>query len=549
MGNSGSRGSGSNGIHRESRSSENTVHKNKQHIDKSVALRQSGDYETALKSCDGALQANPKYLDGWNEKASVLMSKGQYEKAIECCDTAIKIDSTYFVAYNNKALSLTKLGKYDKAIECCNLAIQYMGVHNIAVKIEESNSLYLERLELYKDSAAKRDYLYNSSNVNGVNAFSWSIQNPTHGFAWFFEYSLKVSSTTPDNVRIIKNLNKNLPVYIEEVKRADYFWDQYNKYYQDMISLKGKLTLVACIYNTKAEALKKSGDYESALKYCDLALKINPTYVTVVNFKDYILREKTDFEKAVECSENMLRIKPSYQMSNFDYFLKLPCLSTVSTINLSNNQIGDDGAKLLATSLSKGEMPNLKKLQLEGNNITKEGMNYFPFAIDKMNQDIKVTLLDLYNESKKGMYKNYHLSPLGDKQIKKEILTNYLEEARNLGLDVDNIAIDRTTWGFIKNKVKVSTSFLVGFAKCLIPKDGKELLTDMAIEKNPKIIKKSIVYIQSASCFDEALDKSRLTEEGIALTKYELEVIGNINSNENLYEDVLIKVSEFFDAL
>ena len=194
-------------------------------------------------------------------------------------------------------------------------------------------------------------------------------------------------------------------------------------------------------------------------------------------------------------------------------------------------------------------MPNLKKLHLEGNNITKEGMNYFPFAIDKMNQDIKVTLLDLYNESKKGMYKNYHLSPLGDKQIKKEILTNYLEEARNLGLDVDNIAIDRTTWGFIKNKVKVSTSFLVGFAKCLIPKDGKELLTDMAIEKNPKIIKKSIVYIQNASCFDEALDKSRLTEEGIALTKYELEVIGNINSNENLYEDVLIKVGEFFDAL
>ena len=108
-------------------------------------------------------------------------------------------------------------------------------------KVEQANKLYLERLEQYKESAAKRDNLYNSSNVNGVNAFSWSKQNPTHGFKWFLENSLKVPSNTADNIRIIKNLNRNLPLYLEEVKRADYFWDQYNKYYQDMMRLKGQL--------------------------------------------------------------------------------------------------------------------------------------------------------------------------------------------------------------------------------------------------------------------------------------------------------------------
>jgi hypothetical protein len=108
-------------------------------------------------------------------------------------------------------------------------------------KVEQANKLYLERLEQYKESAAKRDNLYNSSNVNGVNAFSWSKQNPTHGFKWFLENSLKVPSNTADNIRIIKNLNRNLPLYLEEVKRADYFWDQYNKYYQDMMKLKGQL--------------------------------------------------------------------------------------------------------------------------------------------------------------------------------------------------------------------------------------------------------------------------------------------------------------------
>lgn len=108
-------------------------------------------------------------------------------------------------------------------------------------KVEQANKLYLERLEKYKEAAAKRDNLYNSSNVNGVNAFSWSKQNPTHGFKWFLENSLKVPSNTADNIRIIKNLNRNLPLYLEEVKRADYFWDQYNKYYQDMMRLKGQL--------------------------------------------------------------------------------------------------------------------------------------------------------------------------------------------------------------------------------------------------------------------------------------------------------------------
>ncbi|MBM3467074.1 MAG: tetratricopeptide repeat protein [Alphaproteobacteria bacterium] len=96
--------SGSSGTHRESRSSENTSYTSKQHIDKSVDFRKSKDYESALKSCDAALQADPKYLDGWNENAAIYIDKAEYKKAIESCDKAIKIDQKYFYAYNNKAV-------------------------------------------------------------------------------------------------------------------------------------------------------------------------------------------------------------------------------------------------------------------------------------------------------------------------------------------------------------------------------------------------------------------------------------------------------------
>ena len=88
-----------------------------------------------------------------------------------------------------------------------------------AERVKELNRLYLERLEQYKEAAVKRDNLYNSSNINGVNAFSWSKSNPSRDFNSFLNHSLGVPDNTPDNVRIISNLNKNLPLYLEEVKK------------------------------------------------------------------------------------------------------------------------------------------------------------------------------------------------------------------------------------------------------------------------------------------------------------------------------------------
>jgi len=105
--------------------------------------------------------------------------------------------------------------------------------------------------------------------------------------------------------------------------KSNYFLDEYNKYYKDMMASKEKLSQIIDIYNIKAIASKKLGDYESALKSCDIAIKINPKDLEASNFKKFILKEKADFEKAIEYSDNMLRIKPSYQMNNFDYFLKL----------------------------------------------------------------------------------------------------------------------------------------------------------------------------------------------------------------------------------
>ena len=72
----------------------------------------------------------------------------------------------------------------------------------------------------------------------------------------------------------------------------------------------------------------------------------------------------------------------------------------LTTLNIANNQIRDDGAKLLATSLSNGNMPNLKKLQLEGNKITTTGTGFLSKALEVVEQNITVVLKSIQNASK-----------------------------------------------------------------------------------------------------------------------------------------------------
>lgn len=319
----------------------NPVIVNKKHIDKSVDFRKSKDYENVLKSCDKALKADPKYLDGWNEKAAIYIDKAEYKKAIESCDKAIKIDPKYFYAYNNKAI-----------------------------------------------------------------------------------------------------------------------------------------------------ALRMSGDYEKALKSCDIAIKINPKDLTASNFKSFILKEKTDFEKAIEYSDGTFRIKPSYQMSNFDYFLKLPYLSKVSTIDLSNKQIDDKGAKVLANSLSNGRFPHLKTLRLEGNKITDEGQGFLIDSLKAISQHIVIK------------FKKYS-TDLGQKTIK-PALKEFIKYAQEKGIDTTHISTNKPTLEYLKDVGIIGKNIVFGVAKCnytlleILTLDTTlpSVVTDIAIEKScSKILKKGNVQV------------------------------------------------------
>jgi hypothetical protein len=260
-----------------------------------------------------------------NEKDQVIVQKEQLlvQKERELDRLKSITDNSSKVARNivneskgnlDKAMELLNSGNFNEALKYSDRALYNLeDIDNLGLQtIAQANNLYLERKQQYVEAAAKRDNLYNSSVVNGVNAFSWVKDNPTRDFYTFFRETLNIldkEQKSPDNVRIIKKLYELLPLYVEEAQRANYFYNEYNKYYDAMT----KLQQVINIYNIKAASSKGLKDYEDALKSCEIALKIEPTSTTLVNLKNAILQAK-QVEEASKLEENNLLVSQTQEI-------------------------------------------------------------------------------------------------------------------------------------------------------------------------------------------------------------------------------------------
>ncbi len=200
-------------------------------------------------------------------------------------------------------------------------------------------------------------------------------------------------------------------------------------------------------------------------------------------------------------------------------------------INLSGLNINDNVAKLLADSLAKGDMPNLKKLHLEGNKITSEGEDALINALkNETVQDVIITAITLYEK--------YQLNVSGNKEKQRSILENQLERARAHGVDVDNVAVDKTLSGWLEHKFGFGGSIGFGWAKCFIAYDD---IQSFAGERLLAKASKRLSWVNDVKdgvlCYFEAENEALLTESGVRDIKYQLlevqetpELTGNIEA-------------------
>ena len=124
----------------------------------------------------------------------------------------------------------------------------------------------------------------------------------------------------------------------------------------------------------------------------------------------------------------------------------------IVTMNFSNNLIGDDGAKYMADSLAMGRFPNLKSLEVPGNQITATGYGYLAKGLEAVTQDLKIVF-----ETVKGF----------SKDALKASMKGMLFIAKNNGISTKETLTTGETIEYCKNGIaNVGLNVGVGYLKC-----------------------------------------------------------------------------------
>ena len=132
----------------------------------------------------------------------------------------------------------------------------------------------------------------------------------------------------------------------------------------------------------------------------------------------------------------------------------------ILTMNFSNNLIGDDGAKYMADSLAMGRFPNLKSLDVSGNQITATGEAYFAKALESVKVTsitivltVKTSFKELANFLKTGF--NYYAKEFHIEQLAMDAESQkYLTNCQKTGLNA--------VFGGLGGLTKCSSSLLEG---------------------------------------------------------------------------------------
>lgn len=127
----------------------------------------------------------------------------------------------------------------------------------------------------------------------------------------------------------------------------------------------------------------------------------------------------------------------------------------IVTMNFSKNIIGDDGFKYMADSLAMGRFPNLKNLDVSGNQNTATGYGYLAKGLEAVTQDLKIVF-----EAVKGF----------SKDALKASMKSMLFIAKNNGISTkEMLTTDETIEHCKKGTVNVGLNIVGGYYKCTNP--------------------------------------------------------------------------------
>jgi hypothetical protein len=208
-------------------------------------------------------------------------------------------------------------------------------------------------------------------------------------------------------------------------------------------------------------------------------------------------------------------------------------LYNIKFINLSNNYIGDDGAKYIASHLGNGQHPNLRCLDVSGNKITNDGQGAFVKAMKNPVVKDFVVIIELFQnieEQRKFV--------IGSKEEKITAYKNLIAKGKDKGTYDEAMVVDKSWLGKVKNAYNQGITVgqaAIGFSKChLIPEDMTVgYAQDKFIAKIPKMFGGLVKYGAKlvdaqdiVTCYLGASDDAWTSGTGMSAIKNELCLMG-----------------------
>ncbi|WPY01555.1 Leucine Rich repeats domain-containing protein (plasmid) [Candidatus Trichorickettsia mobilis] len=189
----------------------------------------------------------------------------------------------------------------------------------------------------------------------------------------------------------------------------------------------------------------------------------------------------------------------------------------IKYMNLSNNQIDDDGVKYISSHLSAGLHPNLRCLDVTGNNLSYGMCIEISKIVQSIEQNIKILVNRLFSIDTiiQGGKKQSDLA-FGSKEEKQTIIKEYLKHAQKNGVDIQNVAVSKDIFDKIINNYNLGKNFVIGFTKCkIVPKNFTAFVEDKIIARVSPFVSEIKTITDNASCYFETFDKSISSQEGI----------------------------------
>jgi tetratricopeptide (TPR) repeat protein len=87
----------------------------------------SGQYETARRSCEQGIILRPKDAGIWADHSGVLLNLKQYPEAIASADKALKLNPKNSLALAHKCLAFAALKRPEEALDYCAEALRVNG--------------------------------------------------------------------------------------------------------------------------------------------------------------------------------------------------------------------------------------------------------------------------------------------------------------------------------------------------------------------------------------------------------------------------------------